>query len=582
MSSQNQNPEQSDLNVTLTPILGTDTPPETKSDETNADTLDQLGQSSSQTEYSNNHTTNDEKTTEIRKEITDIALDMAKLSDKSKSTLLKESERKELLENVSQLEKKKEELTKLLPEFDPQIASQFRTSTPEKMDIEETRNSRKRTSSSLNRSFSESDLGTTSRNLKPKISDNSQQKILSFFSKQTNSKEQLETETETSEEEDSSWQTARNRGRGRGRLRGTRTAKGTTPRSRTQTPKQTQHKPKKEPNNTNNQNPNVKQRTTSQTRKNTSNENNSEKPIINPETLFSSTTSDKTKNETANRTPENEDIEITQKICENYLKTHPTTDANALRRQFHNLYIFLEEHFMKKHQINKSDENQVNQMSKDIQEPKNYQNDSLKKHQETMEELKMIRKMLNKNNENVQQSFKQIDKNIQQGVKSKEEYPALQPYAEKLRKNLQCTQIAKKNDNIFNFELILKGERKVIKKEERNLEEFLMDKSKSFQNSKITWIGFSNDGKKIHIKSISTEKENFKNGLQKAINEATKEQLEISIKKPSEVMKIAALNADFSDEQIIGMIEENLDNSQYNREYIRDNIKIFRKLPRII
>ncbi|CAH0386101.1 unnamed protein product [Bemisia tabaci] len=508
----NQNTEQSDPKDTPSLSSRTQTTPGTTTDETR---MDKPGRSGSQAEKSGNHLDNNDiilvyedqssrpdtqSEQSLRKEITELGLEMAKLSDSSKNTDLKDNERKEILEAVNQLEKKKDDLTKLLPDYDPVIASKFRTSTPENMETE-TINPRKRNSSILNRSFSDPDLRINSRNQKPRIIDSSQKKILSFFSKQTNSNEQLKDGEETTEEEDDSWKITGSRGRGRGRNRAIRTGKEKPTYSRTPTPKQNPSKPKREVKNTSIPNLNTKP-TSTQTQQNTSNACNSSEQPINPETLFSSQKSDETNEEANNQKPGNDNEDKTQ----------------------------------------------------------------------------TIKKILEKNNQTVQQSIKQIDKTMQQGVKNKEEYPALQPYAEKLKKNLQCIQIAKKNENIFNFELILKGERRALKKEEDNIIQFLMDKSKSFQNSKINSIRFANEGATIQISSISTEKESLKTGLQKAINEVTKEQVDVSIRKSSEVMKIAALNASFSDEQIHGMIEENLNNPQFNREYIKENVRIFRRI----
>ncbi|XP_072153811.1 uncharacterized protein [Bemisia tabaci] len=584
----NQNTEQSDPKDTPSLSSRTQTTPGTTTDETR---MDKPGRSGSQAEKSGNHLDNNDiilvyedqssrpdtqSEQSLRKEITELGLEMAKLSDSSKNTDLKDNERKEILEAVNQLEKKKDDLTKLLPDYDPVIASKFRTSTPENMETE-TINPRKRNSSILNRSFSDPDLRINSRNQKPRIIDSSQKKILSFFSKQTNSNEQLKDGEETTEEEDDSWKITGSRGRGRGRNRAIRTGKEKPTYSRTPTPKQNPSKPKREVKNTSIPNLNTKP-TSTQTQQNTSNACNSSEQPINPETLFSSQKSDETNEEANNQKPGNDNEDKTQSLWEKYIKAHPTPDANALRRHFQKIYTFLEDHFISQQQIIKSDDKPVSQMSKDIQELIRHQSESQKKQQETMDELKAIKKILEKNNQTVQQSIKQIDKTMQQGVKNKEEYPALQPYAEKLKKNLQCIQIAKKNENIFNFELILKGERRALKKEEDNIIQFLMDKSKSFQNSKINSIRFANEGATIQISSISTEKESLKTGLQKAINEVTKEQVDVSIRKSSEVMKIAALNASFSDEQIHGMIEENLNNPQFNREYIKENVRIFRRI----
>nr|XP_018913569.1 PREDICTED: uncharacterized protein LOC109041633 [Bemisia tabaci]XP_018913570.1 PREDICTED: uncharacterized protein LOC109041633 [Bemisia tabaci] len=510
---------------------------------------------------------------EIRKEIIALALEMAKISDKSKNPLLKEEEKQELLYYVKQMEEKKEALTKKLPEYDPIAAGKFRTSTPtpaEEMVIDIGTPTRKRTLSILKKSFSDTDLSSYPKSQKPKTTENQQKKIESFFTPSTQGSK-TNTPNDTEDEDDTGHRAkTKNRGRGRGNTHN-QAGRG-NPKSRTPTPIKKPSIPKKEQNNQTS----ISNSTTTKPQEQNEEKNKS----IDPSTLFTPLKTGPTNKETENsQTKPSKDTEDKlEKTWEKYIKQHPTPDATALRRHFQKIYSFFEELFTKQHpQTTKIEDKPLNQINKDIQELKKHHSESQKKQQETMNELKEIKKMLEKSNQTFQQSIKQIDKSVQQNVKHKE-YPALQSYADRLKKNLQCNQIANKNDNIFDFNVNLKGV-KIEKEKEESTINYIMEKSKIFRNnSNIDLIRLINGGTTIKIRGTSTEKENLKQNLQKIINEVTQEEVDITSRKSSEVMKITAINASFSDEQIHGMIEENLNVPQYNRNYIRENVKIFRRI----
>lgn len=107
----------------------------------------------------------------LRKEIGSIGIQLAITSDATKDKNITEDTFSELKKEIEKLENKKEELTQKLSYFDPDIAAQFRTSTPinEETPMETEDNLRRKrtaTSPELNRSFSESDLSQTAKKLK--------------------------------------------------------------------------------------------------------------------------------------------------------------------------------------------------------------------------------------------------------------------------------------------------------------------------------------------------------------------------------------------------------------------------------
>ncbi|CAH0383373.1 unnamed protein product [Bemisia tabaci] len=108
------------------------------------------------------------KDTILNKEIENIGIQLAQLSDSCKDKNISDRKRNEIMQELKELEDKKEVLTQKFSYFDPIIAAQFRTSTPiEPMEIgEETRRKRIASTSELNRSFIDTDLSQAVKKLR--------------------------------------------------------------------------------------------------------------------------------------------------------------------------------------------------------------------------------------------------------------------------------------------------------------------------------------------------------------------------------------------------------------------------------
>ncbi|CAH0384639.1 unnamed protein product [Bemisia tabaci] len=472
--------------------------------------------------------TQDEQTQDsekkIREEITHLALEMAKASDSSKNQNLSSSEKEEILKMVKLLEQKKEELTKTLPSYDPRIAENFRTSTPEGMDIEIGTRKRTASESNLNRSFSESDISQPNRKLK-------NSSMTSFLlpkkpdQKTQESDGQSESQRKTESETDKVGFTLVARGREKFRV----------PRSNSKTPKPKSSQRKTTTKPTINTPPPTNDTQKPQTE-------NANKPNQNPKP--STTTENTSKENDENQINKNTDTtDQIQTLWEKYIKSYPTPDANALQRHFRNIYKFLKE--QDTNQTKKQDNSTI-QLTKEIQEIKQEQIESKQKQEEITKDVKEIKKMLETNNKSVQNTIKQIDKTTQQlgRQNKKEEFPdIIATYAEKCKKQLQYKQIATKNSNKFEF--IITFQNNLMIEEEQDFINFLSKNvsTSKFKDTEINFIRVIRDGTAVKIVGRSAEIESLKNEFKKAIGSSENSaHMTLQTKKTSEVMKITALN----------------------------------------